>query len=482
MSDPPRDFDQLCAEFIDGELDEVSSARLARMIQDDPALCQSLQEQLYLSGALARENPEFGDELFEEAVSQHIRATGDEHPARFPDKVRNRILRARRQRQILGAVAVAACLALAAIPVLLPQRGGASDLAPMVAIATYLSSNPGSSVTSKVVRAGEECQLLEGMMRLEFGNGAVVAVEAPADLTVKSPDEIQLRSGNLNAWCPETAHGFLVTTASGTLKDLGTSFGVSANPDGTSDFLVLDGEVEVSMNGEQRTLQKGNAVRTTQKEGLSDLAFEPSAFKHTWPVASGIQSTTGQVIPAPPNTPEIVAAYEDDDHVIVIPERRAFLPPSELPIDADKPGTYGPGGMLLHSPRDNTKTLVCDDGARVRSYLIRYNPVGVLEFGVFRKFEGSVTFDRPILGVITSTGKLNLTDGVASSTPLPPLEINPQMRGLEGGPRTLPDSYALSKDRRTITVWLNAGESVDELRIITADDPPKNAPALAAAE
>ncbi len=33
-----------------------------------------------------------------------------------------------------------------------------------------------------------------------------------------------------------------------------------------------------------------------------------------------------------------------------------------------------------------------------RSYLLRYNPVGLLKYSEFRHFKGSVTFDRPVPG------------------------------------------------------------------------------------
>jgi|GEM_PF-7032342 len=459
------EFEALCGELLDGCLDEDGSRRLAELVAGEPALQELLREHLAISGALARENPMFNDERFETTVSTQIRALGDEPPETFPTRIHKRLVRHRR-RQI--AFAIAACLALAALPLLLLNRGAAvPPRPPAVAIATTLPDDAADATRSSVIESGDFVQLDSGTMRLEFGNGAVVAVGSPARFTVQSAEEILLESGNLNAWCPESAHGFRVNTRSAQLKDLGTSFGVSALPDGSADFVVLEGEVEVTSQGKTRNLLKGAALRATKAVGLEDVAFETSAFARTWPVASGIQRTTGKVVPAPPNTPEMLAKHEDDKHVLVIPEKRSFELPATLPADIREPGAYGAG---TGNPLGNPAPLKAPPGTRARSYLIRYNPVGILDFMVFRRFEGSVTFDRPVLAIITGAGKLDATDSVTSHAPLPKTEEEPTMRGLEAGPKTDPDWLSLSRDRRTVSILFNAGESVDEIRVITAAD------------
>ncbi|MCP5545303.1 MAG: FecR domain-containing protein [Akkermansiaceae bacterium] len=464
---PDSEFDALCADLLDGSIDPAGRERLFEIVRDDPALLDELRRQLLVSGSLFRMNPKFSDERFSFSIAGHLRKLGDESPSDFPQEVGRRIRTHRMQRR--AVIALAACLALAAIPLaLLKKRGTGGAPVPLVAVATRISGGENGAMNASVtIHENQRIELDEGMMRLEFTNGAVVAVEAPARFTVKSAKEIILQSGNLNAWCPDTAHGFRVDTESATLTDLGTSFGVSARPDGSADFMVLDGEVEVSNSGENRKLLKGKAVRATSREGLEDLTFEPSPFTRTWPVASGIQSTTGEVVPAPPNTPEIVALHEDDNHILVIPERRSFKLPPRLPADIVEPGNFGGRSWRgLHG----ANPILSEGTQHARSYLLRYNPVGVLDYGVFKRFEGSVTFDRPVLGLITSTGKLRLTDKIATAAPIPEPEQNPDMRGVEGGPKTEPDTITLSEDRRTVSVVFFAGESVDEIRVITAGD------------
>lgn len=452
------DFDALCAEYLDGSLDEAGRDRLVALLEAEAGLRDELRRQLRVSGALARLRPEQSDETFVRTVLPHLGSVAGEAEREFPDRVMSRIRFVRFKR---AALAMAALVALAGALVLLsPRAPGAGEAD---GVARLFNEEDG---VEKEIRIGDELDFTDGVTRLEFDNGAVVAVEAPAALSIRSAAEIVLEHGRLNAWCPESAHGFQVVTHSATLTDLGTSFGVSADTDGNAEFVVLDGKVEVVQDGEKRTLLKGNAVRTGRQKGFRKLDFKPAKFRRTWPVVSGIRATRGEVVVAPPDTPEALALMEDDDQVLVIPERRGFVPRSAIPVDMIEPGTQG--GKLS----DEGPLVELAPGRRVRSYLLRYNPVGKVGKKKFKRFKGSVTFDRPVLAIITSSGKLNHSDALFSKTPLPPVDADStEMRGIERvqGPNP-PDRVTLSKNRRTITVTFHAGESVDEIRAITADD------------
>ena len=178
-----------------------------------------------------------------------------------------------------------------------------------------------------------------------------------------------------------------------------------------------------------------------------------------------IEQTHGEVIPAPPNTPELVAAHEDDDHIIVVPELRNLELPREIRADIIEPGVYE--GAIVRGNRP----LISSEPRHGRSYLLRYNPVGIVDVGDFKRFEGSVTFDRPVLAIITDPVRLNMSDSYASAAPLPATKEDFALRGLEGSQPPHPtDGVRLSPDRRTVSVIFWAGESVDEIRVITAED------------
>jgi hypothetical protein len=450
-----NDFEILCAQYLDGTLDESSRDRLADLLESDPAAMEVLRAQLLVSGALARLRPELSDETFLHTVLPHLGKVAEEADDTFPSRVRNTIRFQRWKRTALAAAAVV-LLAGAVIFMMRPQNPG-SDTGTVVAT-RFDGDEP-----SRQVHTGEKLVFSTGITRMEFTNGAVVAIEAPAELSIRSEDEVVLEHGRLNAWCPETAHGFRVVTTTATVTDLGTSFGVSAAKDGTADVLVLDGKVVVQKDNETRQIERGAAVRAKRGKKLSPLAFEPSPFRRTWPVASGIRSTRGEVVPAPPGTPEALAALENDSQILVIPERRDFKPAGPIPVDITEPGIYE--GQSLTAPYQVTPP----ESTRVRSYLLRYNPVGQLKELGLRRFEGSVTFDRPVLGIIATSRKLNRTDATLSRAPLPKLNAQDnELRGLERGPVSA-DHVELSADRKTITVTFFADMSIDEIRAITED-------------
>jgi ferric-dicitrate binding protein FerR (iron transport regulator) len=444
-----NDFEVLCAQYLDGTLDETGRDQLAGLLESDPAALEALRAQLLVSGALARLKPELSDETFLLSVLPHLGKVADEAEDAFPNRVKN-IIRFQRWKRVALAAAAAVTLAGGLMFFLRPQGA--------VVATRFEDDQP-----SRAVRTGQKLVFSKGITRMEFTNGAVVAIEAPAELSIRSEDEVVLAHGRLNAWCPETAHGFRVVTTEATLTDLGTSFGVSAAKDGTADFVVLDGKVVVQKDNETRQIERGGAVRAKRGTRLSDVAFEPSAFRRTWPVASGIRSTRGEVVPAPPGTPEALAALENDTEILVIPERRDFKPATSIPVDITDPGLYE-GQSLMAAYK-----ITPPAGTRVRSYLLRYNPLGQLKARGTKRFEGSVTFDRPVLGIITFSRKLNRTDAMLTRAPLPKVNVQDTgLRGLERGP-TPADRVELSPDRRTITVTFFADESVDEIRAITED-------------
>jgi hypothetical protein len=154
---------------------------------------------------------------------------------------------------------------------------------------------------------------------------------------------------------------------------------------------------------------------------------------------------------------------EDDDRILVIPERRDLSLGASLRVDITKPGGYE-GPLLLAS-----EEFFPEQGVKVRSFLLRYNPVGKLKART-KRFEGSVTFDRPVLAIIVGSRKLNRSDRILSKAPLPKIDSKDiELRGLERGQVPYLDRVTLSPDRKTIGVVFHAGESIDEIRAITAD-------------
>lgn len=98
-------------------------------------------------------------------------------------------------------------------------------------------------------------------------------------------------------------------------------------------------------------------------------------------------------------------------------------------------------------------------GTRVASHGVVFDPLNS------RTVEGFVTFDRPILGLIWLTSKLNATDaalGLASIT----YDIGDPARGLEG-----PDRTGTSFSGNTLFIDWTASSPGDNIRVLTAAVP-----------
>ncbi|MFD0895585.1 hypothetical protein KBB96_19370 [Luteolibacter ambystomatis] len=457
----PSNFEDLAARYVEGELDDAGRAELLELIRQDPPLRTRLSNQLALSQAISDLKPGRDEDVFVRDLTRHVVSVASEDSDVFVSKVTQRVGRPRRIR----LMAVAATVAILGVStfLLVPRLKGDA-----IARLVQLDAQ-GREISSRDVRAGFKNTLESGLCRLDFGNGAVVALEGPASYEVLSPLSMRIHSGKLNAWCPESAHGFQVLTKSAKVTDLGTSFCVSARDDGSADYMVLVGQIEVSTRGDVRRISQGVALESDASKKLKPLDFEPSDFSRTWPLASGILSTAGSVRPAPPGTPEQLARLENNDAVMVVPERR------DVPFSVSFPAELVDAGTVKSGQAANTRTISVKPGARLRSYLIRYNPIKS-EDHHWEKIEGEVTFDRPIVAVCALGSTLDQTDALFATGSWKLPAMKKEFRGIDlDQPPQSPDRVTLSADRRTVHVLFNAAVSTDEVRVLI-EEPSVNLP------
>lgn len=459
----PSSFTPLFEQLLEGGIDDESRARLISLMEENPALLDETSRQLMVSEALAGLKFAEDDEMFVRLVSEHAFRLGNEEENAFVSGVTRRIF----LRQVGRFAAVAALVLIPAVAVFSYNRtekpaGGSGSVAKLIEV-----DAAGKIISNHEIGKGYKLDKQNGLFRLDFSNGAIVAIEAPASCEVISGWSMRLHSGNLNAWCPETAHGFQVLTTLTKVTDLGTSFGISASENGNADIMVLNGLIDVSAGGDTRRLRAGEALRSQAAGGgLTSVRFETSSFTRTWPLAYGILSTKGSVNPAPPGTPEQLANLEDDKSVLVIPEKRdvTYLEPIDVELT-------GPGEVSFAYP-PKRQPLEPRPGVRIRSYLIRYNPVGRPEMEI-RRFEGSVTFDRPVVAVCASGALLDASDSLFATGPWNPAKGTLEYRGIDLDMEHIADTVRLSADRHTVSIIFNAGVSTDDIRVIVEEDAAK---------
>ena len=313
-------------------------------------------------------------------------------------------------------------------------------------------------------------QLEVGIVRLDFSNGAAVTLQGPAKFEILNDDQTRLHRGILTAQVPESAIGFEVETPVVEVVDLGTAFGVSVGVDGETDVCVFQGEVEVSLAGNDRgdsvqRVREGNAVRTRSVvDTIQSVTYETNRYEDAWPVTSGVMQATGLMKFVSPGPEFVPGRYEDSERILVFSERFEVLLEMDLSVDLIEPGQY----RRIHRAGQERISA----GQRVNSYLLQLDPVGRLARDAPNKPRaiGQITFDKPIIGLIGGTKKLRETDEQLGH---PRGDYGNLRRGIE--PPRLAEStdigrdvVILSDDRRTLSLDLSAGTAVDQIRVIVS--------------
>jgi Concanavalin A-like lectin/glucanases superfamily/FecR protein len=133
---------------------------------------------------------------------------------------------------------------------------------------------------------GREIRFEHGLMMLEFGDGAKVAMEGPVRFTVVASDRVLLSLGKLTATVPKRGHGFAVQMPAAEVIDLGTKFGALVTADGSCEAHVFEGKVLVRSGSgkqpkEELELVAGSALRIAAGLGKSErIAAKPESFVH----------------------------------------------------------------------------------------------------------------------------------------------------------------------------------------------------------
>ena len=130
-------------------------------------------------------------------------------------------------------------------------------------------------------------ELLAGQLRLDFIDGAAVAIQSPAEFSLQDEDSVLLKRGKMAVRASKPDGGFTVNTPVAIFFDVGTEFAVNVTEDSSSQLLVRDGEVVASVLGNEGTVLHGNSdsalsgetlvvdasQRTVQRAELSESQF-----------------------------------------------------------------------------------------------------------------------------------------------------------------------------------------------------------------
>lgn len=457
-------FQELLEDYADGTIDEAGSRDLMAGFGEDPKLKEHFVSQLRVANALHGLRAMDDSEQRTSQVLDSIRlAKGS------PDISESVITELRSNIKVvpfpLMRIGLAIAAAVAVVFALITQRPTAESVATLANATDAQWANNQTFSANEGLPAGM-LQLEAGIARIDFATGVRVTLEGPARLELLSKTEVRLHTGNLAAHVPPAGVGFQVYTEKVDVTDLGTTFGVSISTDGSTDVEVFEGKVEVappvgdaSGSVTREIILEGDAINIPgDSTKVKRRRLKPRSFRG-WPVLFGVLNTGGRIkfvnAQAITNPSEVT----DAENIIIFPERFHAQTKETVTATFTSPGTY------TQAEFRNRSESIDLQKRRVHSYLLQFNPPfnETAAYSDQIPFIGEVTFDRPIIAVITDREQLIRSDPQLGKRRF----TYPQRskRGLEHG-----DSITLSTDRHTLSVdWLvmqALKNGMDQIRVI----------------
>ncbi|MBT4867593.1 MAG: hypothetical protein HON53_21030, partial [Planctomycetaceae bacterium] len=124
-------------------------------------------------------------------------------------------------------------------------------------------------------------QLKQGFVELNFFGGAVVALQAPAEIELRSQREARLLKGRLTVEAGESEESFLLRTPTGEVVDIGTRYGVFVDAEGVTETHVFEGLVDVrpvSSNASIQRIEANSAMRISPAGKQESLPIDATTF------------------------------------------------------------------------------------------------------------------------------------------------------------------------------------------------------------
>lgn len=272
------DLRSLFVDYANGSISAEQIQALEAALREDPDMRREFIEYMNIDSALgdmaALSEAELAE--FEKAkIDDGSRATAaglsevmagtDDRPSQTYRVV-----------AVLGAVA--ATLLIAAL--LWFANPGKNEQAPVATLVTDVDAVllcDGQPCKGTELQVGKY-QLDRGLLHLQFDDGVMVYVEAPARFDAISDKRVMLHSGRLSARVPPEGIGFTVETPEAEVIDFGTEFSVDVEG-GASEVHVFEGLVRVHPGASnQRDVSRSVDVQASQAVRITEGAAEPEGI------------------------------------------------------------------------------------------------------------------------------------------------------------------------------------------------------------
>jgi hypothetical protein len=249
-------LDELCTGFLEGDLSDAECGEFQALLEAQPGSLTLVADRYEIHRALGQLFQPHDSSAFARATIARICGERDVFIGALKSQLRT-IAPVRKDRLSLlfAAGLAAAVLCVTAVSVALfyavsgrPENARNAIDAPPPAVATLVRSagvrwEPDIAVLNGQRLSAGPLRLGTGRAVLQFDNGAIVAVQAPAHLQLESRSLLRVDQGRVAVRAEGDAAGFTVRTPAGDAQDLGTEFSVSVQVSGEAEIHVQQGEV-----------------------------------------------------------------------------------------------------------------------------------------------------------------------------------------------------------------------------------------------
>ena len=293
MSKEHSSFEHLCHVVLEGTADEVQLEQFRAQLRANTEQRRAYADQAQIHALLTWQQGRA-------AIPAPVLLS----PADVPPQPKIPTFPSRRASPLLQAALVAGVVLVVGLAFWkFADHGRKPDpvaVAKGVSVDILASEGSPFQVGERVVL--EKLKMDTGSLRFRISSGAVVDVEGPVVLEFVNPMRLRLLLGNITIDVGSEAKGFVLDTVSALLMDIGTRFGASVGKDGSTDVLVLDGEVEVYRGGEPPTeksrlasLYEGEAARIANREAKIQR-LQAAALKGDRLAIRGLNAPDSEVI------------------------------------------------------------------------------------------------------------------------------------------------------------------------------------------
>lgn len=267
MTDFER-VDELGTSLLEGELTEGSLSELQYLLAAQPEAVRRLADFYELHRALGQMHQPMDSAAFAQATRARLTEDREVFVGSLKSQLRAMAPKPRQRSNrfvFAGVAAALVCVALL-LYALLPattSTNASTSVATLVRAAGVRWEPDVAVLIGQRLNTGP-LRLGTGSAVLQFDNGAVVAVQAPAHLYLESRSLLRVDQGRVAVRAEGDAAGFTVRTPSGDAQDLGTEFTVSVQVSGATEVHVQKGEVAWLAKPDAaptRVLKAGEAAR-----------------------------------------------------------------------------------------------------------------------------------------------------------------------------------------------------------------------------